>query len=568
MVGGYRLTARRLGAGIGLAGSLIALVGGTCGAANYPGPFAPPYNWQYRPQEPATGYGVPPTGAQPPWGEQGANPWSPYRGVQPGWGGQPQSPYPQQPQQRPTQPQAEPPRVEVEVANRQPYVQENVVLSVRVISTANLQTATPELPPSNEVLFQKVQEPKAHSRTGAQGRQEIVNEFVYALVPLRPGNLEIAPIRVTGVQTPTGYGRGGSAYDVSSPQGIQLQVRPAMPSVQPWLPLEELTLKATFDRPEKAEEGQPVTLVLQLDAVGGSGTQLPSLEQELQAGDFRVYREQTITDTKLSGDGTRLTGMRADFFTLVPRSGGKLHLPELRVPWWNVKTGIKEHAGLPIRTLQVEGETGPFGLPVGSRLIPAGSAGFWLPIAGLLLLVSGYWIGVWYKGRRLSGKEPLPPALRARLEGVHEALRETLGQALRRLNPRAWVRRAPARMQALLPPSIRFWMCVRQADPEPEPAAWSARIQTLSCGNFRLGERVSLRAMADRIGHLYPTANQDKLRALMRQLDAALYGKQPFDFPQWKRDFRHEVRPRPFSAGLFRLNRWYRRARLPELNPR
>jgi len=548
----------------GLSG-LWGLFGIACEAANYPGVYGPqpPMGWQYRPPDPNAPRGSAPA-AQPSWGEPAPNPWGAYPGAQPGWGNQPYSGYSNQ---RPATPVVESPRLEAEINNTQPYVQENLLLTLRVISSANVETATPELPASNDLLFQALRGPTAHSRSGSQGRMETINEFLYAVTPLRPGQVEVPPIRVTGTQTAGGYGNK-AAYDVSTPNRLPMQVRPAMPSVQPWLPLEQLTLKANFDRPEKAEEGQPVTLVLELDAVGGTGTQLPSLEPQLQAGDFRVYREQTLTDTKLTADGTHLTGTRTEFFTLVPRSGGQMRLPEIRVGWWNVKTGAKEYAGLPIKTLQVAGEPSAFGLRSGSTLIPAGAEGFWLPIAGLVLLVSGYWIGVWYKGRRIAGREPIPPVLREHWSGALAALNRSTGAALGRLDPSRWWPSLGQRLGAMLPASLRFWMCVRRLDGEPEPAAWSGKLQRLTCHNPSDSERASLPAISEQIRRIYPSVNPEKLGTLMQQLEGTLYGQKSLDFPRWKQEFRQQIRPRPVSSGWFRLSRWYRRERLPALNPR
>lgn len=546
---------------------LLALLATAVQGANYPGGYAPPPGgWQY--PAPSSGGAWPggPGGAQRPWGEQAPNPWGPYPGGQPGWGGQPQ--YPSGGQvQRPSHPQVEPPRVDVEISNRQPYLQESLLLTLRLISTTALETANPEIPSTNDLLFQKVQGPTVRSRSGDQGRQEIINELLYAVTPLRVGNLEVPPIRVLGNQSTGSYGGRAVAYDVSSPAALPIQVRPAMPSVQPWLPLVQLSLKATLDRPEKAEEGQPVTLVLQLDAIGTSGAQLPTLEGDLQAGDFRVYREQTITDTKLAADSSHLLGTRTEFYTLVPRSGGKLRLPEIRIPWWNVRTGNKEYASLPIKTLQVAGETGPFGLPLGAGVLSAGAAGFWLPILGLSLLVSGYWIGVWYKGRRQAGSEPIPPWISARWSVAWEGLRKRSRDGLRRLAPRRWWHRLAPRLGALLPAPLRFWMCLRQVEDEPDPAAWSGKVQRLSCHKLRLSDRAALPAMTERMIALYPAASSEKLHALMGELDGVLYGQKPLDFARWKGELRQQIRPRLISSGLFRLGRWYRRARLPELNP-
>jgi len=549
-----------------------------------------PGPWQYRPQEPTNARGTPPGYQQPPGppprpmpgfqqpGYQQPGYQQPAPGYQRGWPGQYQPPYRQQAGRQGT----EPPRLEVELSDHQPYVQENVLLKLRVVSDQNLETATPELPNSNDVLLQKVEGPKASSRTGARGNPEIVNEFVYTLTPLRAGNVEVPPLRVTGTFYGNGYGYGQSGdrrYEAASPEPIRLQVRPAMASVRPWLPLQDLALKATLDSGGEVEEGQPVTLTLELTAVGATGSQLPSMESLLRSPDFRVYREQTLNEGYLSSDGRRLQGQRTEYYTLVPRTGGKLQLPEIRVAWWNVTTGTKEYAGLPIRTLQVDGESGPFGLSSSASTVARGGLSWvWLPLAGVTLLLLGYWGGVWYRG--WAAKEASEAGAR---NGASAALRTRLGTGLsraaatlsaggaelsRRMNPAPVLRRIKPRLRKSLPPSTRFLSCVRAANREENPAAWAERFQDLTCHHLQFDTQTPLPGIAGQILSLRPGADPEQLRSLMQQLDGALYGNQDIDFMRWKKQFRSQVGRRRGLATLSGKRLHLTRARLPELNPR
>jgi hypothetical protein len=499
--------------------------------------------------------------------------YQPGAGYQRGWPGQYGSPYGQQT----TRQASRPPRVELEISDHQPYVQENVLLKLRVISDQNLDTATPELPNSNDVLLQKIEGPKARSRTNSKGSREIVNEFVYTLTPLRAGDVELPPLRVTGTSTGNGYGyaqTGGRRYEAESRDPVRLQVRPAMASVRPWLPLQDLTLNAILDGGKDVEQGQPVTLTMELTASGASGTQLPSLESLLRSEDFRVYKEQTLTEAKLSSDGRRLQGKRTEYYTLVPRSGGKLRLPEIRLPWWNVTTGTREYAGLPIRTLQVDGESGPLGLPpsVDARG-RGGAAWFWLPLLGLLLLLLGYWGGVWYRGRgeegpqRASRGPRLSEKLAASLRGAAAGAADRVGALGRRLNPAPLVAGLKPRLSRSLPPSTRFLMCVRSANREDDPAAWAERFQNMTCHHLQFESRTPLPGVTGRILSLRPGAEPEQLERLMQQLDAALYGNQDIDFARWKKQFRRQVgRVRGIARSSGRQLH-LSRARLPELNP-
>jgi hypothetical protein len=490
-------------------------------------------------------------------------------GYQRGWPGQYGPQYPQQTARRTSRA----PRVELELSDYQPYVQENVLLKLRVVSDRNLETATPELPNSNDVLLQKVEGPKARSRTGAHGGREIVNEFVYSLTPLHAGDVEVPPLRVTGTSSGNGYGygqAGGSRFEATTPEPLRLQVRPAMASVRPWLPLQDLNLKATLDGGEEVEQGQPVTLALELNAVGATGSQLPSLEAMLRSPDFRVYREQTLNEARLSTDGRRLEGRRTEYYTLVPRSGGKLRLPEIRLAWWNVTTGAREYAGLPIRTLQVEGEAGTFGLPPSANAIGRGGMSwFWLPLVGLLLLLLGYWGGVWYRGRlpKTSQKEPLSQRLGSGLKSAADRVSSGATDVAKRLNPAPMLGRLKPRLSRSLPPSTRFLMCVRAANREENPAAWADKFQDMTCHHLKFDSQTPLPGVTGRILALRPGADREQVRRLMQQLDGALYGNQDIDFKRWKKQFRRQVGRGQGLARSGGRKLHLTRARLPELNP-
>lgn len=558
-------------------------------AFNFPFPFPGsssrdnrppgPGPWQYRPQDPSNARGTPPD-PQPPAVPQRQMPGyqqpgyrQPGAGYQRGWQGQYQAPYRQQAGQQ----SGKPPRLELELSDHQPYVQENVLLKLRVVSDQNLETATPELPSSNDVLLQKIEGPNASSRTGAGGGREIVNEFVYSLTPLRAGNVEVPPLRVTGTSYGGGYGygqMGSRRFDATTAEPIRLQVRPAMASVRPWLPLQDLTLKATLDSGEEVEQGQPVTLTLELTAVGATGSQLPSLESLLRSPDFRVYREQTLNEGKLSSDGHSLQGQRAEYYTLVPRADGKLQLPEIRLAWWNVTTGTKEYAGLPIRTLEADGESGPFGLsPAAGASADSGLSWVWLLLVGATLLALGYWGGVWYMGR-------LPGASAKTSEkwGVRERLGSGLSSAaatvsagtasiVKRMNPAPLLGRIKPRLTNALPPSSRFLMCVRTANREADPAVWAERFEDLTCAHLQFDTQAPLPGVAGRILALRPGADRERIGSLMQQLDGALYGNQDIDFERWKKQFRDQIGRRRGLVSLSGRKLRLTRARLPELNP-
>jgi hypothetical protein len=569
----------------------------------------PPYQpWQFRPLEPSNARGVPPpypggepardaTGSppgQPPaWPPRG-QPQSHYGqpgGFQPG--AQPQYPYGQPPGQSGYgppprgQPQAmqpgqfQPgyrpapgsgyygpgalgagqPQLEVVVGERRPYVQQNVLVRLRVVSFGNLATASPALDGIADVLFEQVDGPNTSTR-GSGNRQEIVNEYVVTMTPLRAGPMEVGPIEVSGTLA------GGVPFTARTARPVELDVRPPIATLRPWLPLKTLRIAADLKDADGMARGRPATLTVELEAEGAVGSQLPSVESMLRSEDFRVYREQTMTDTRLADSGNTLIGKRIEVYTLVPHSGGRLQLPELRLAWWNVETATREASSVPIRVFNVAGESGPFGFADSAGARTSGDwQRYWLPVAGLGLLLLGYWGGVWLRSRSPGRRAPLWQLVQDGVALTGRGAAKGLALLARALNPAPLLRALRAALARLAPPSTRVYQCARAAAVEDNPAEWCLAFQRQACRRLAATAREPLPRMADRITALRPGADRARVQGLMQELDQALYNRADIDFARWKRDFRRALRPGAGALGSFVSGR-VQRAKLPELNPR
>ena len=532
--------------------------------APYGQPPAQQGPWQFRPQPPSNAQGTPPS--YQPEDAQGYGPGQQSAGYPPGWPpryspfqGQVPGQYPGQ-----YQTQATPARLEATVDEPEPYLQQPLLVRLQLITSDNPREANLELPSTGDALLKRLEGPTPGSRVSAAGRREIVNTFVISLVPLRPGSLEIPAIKVEG--TVPGYGGALQRFEAVTDRPIKLQVRPAMSAVIPWLPLKSLSLKASIDREETLVPGQPVTLALEVSAVGGTAAQLPSLEDQLSNPDLRVYREQVLTEGGLGPDGRDLIGRRTEYYTLVPQSAGRLILPEISVAWWNTELGVREVAHLPMRTLNIGGAGGPFNMPAS---MTAGDR--WglvsLPLIGLLLVLIGYWAGVIYGVRPGRVAPGLASKLTDGLRSAASLLGSLRDRLATRLRPAPLIARARSAAAAALPPSSRFLLCVRHANRAADPVDWCERFEADARSRLRFQGEATQPNLTKLILSLRPGADRATLTRLMQQLDAALYGRQPLDFARWKHDFSRQV-----GRGAGMLRRATRRARikraaLPALNP-
>ena len=121
-------------------------------------------------------------------------------------------------------------------------------------------------------------------------------------------------------------------------------------------------------------------------------------------------------------------------------------------------------------------------------------------------------------------------------------------------------------MAAAVPPSSRFLRCVRHANQASEPAEWCERFTADARTRLRLQDEAIQPGLVELILRLRPGARPDRIERLVRELDAALYGRRTLDFGRWKRELMSEVGR---GAGLRRIGRErIKRAGLPALNPR
>lgn len=482
----------------------------------------------------------------------------PYRPVNP-WA------YPSMPAAPRYQPQQSAPTVairpylETEIESTRAYVHQNLVMTIRVISTVNLKTATAQMQDNDDVIFRQLGDATVDTRT-RRGQTEIVNTLYFQLTPLRSGDIELETVRVTGnmdVAPPTEPG-----YEAVATTTVRLTVTDPEPGVKPWLPLHELVLSASLSNDERIGEGEPITLTVVQRAVGMSGAQLPSLETQLQAKEHRLYREKSDYEGIISKQG-QLVGTRTDRYTLVPQQGNEVVIPAIRVDWWNVSRQRKETAVLPSRLLNESvRRSGDEGQAVIGE--SAGATGYWLMwlVSLIIAFVLGrFWI------RLAPGLRRLRYWLWQQLNTASQpALRRT-AEILARMSPQRNLHRLRRSIADNLPRSARLWFCVRSADDEQDPDDWSQVLRFLINRRLGLSAHLPMSKLAERIIEIHPGADEDKIRALLNELEAALFAGRPIkDFDAWKRAFKRQIRPRLF-ARLKPRQRFLRTTGLPSLNP-
>lgn len=263
--------------------------------------------------------------------------------------------------------------IETGLEPRQPYVQQQVLYTVRLLHAVPITGGQLSEPQPANTLVQQLGDDR-HYATTRNGRRYQVTERRYALFPQGSGKLRLAAPVFDGEVRDGGrsgadplkrffgndplFGRG-LFDDMLSPgrrmrvrgQAAELDVLPRAAAGVHWLPAQQLTLKGTW-QPDGGEVavGEPLTLLLDITAEGLTGGQLPNLAPAAVDG-FDIYPDQAQRQS--DGGETGVTGHLQEKIAFIPRRDGKLVVPEIKLSWWDTQSNRERVASLPGRVLQV-----------------------------------------------------------------------------------------------------------------------------------------------------------------------------------------------------------------------
>jgi len=268
--------------------------------------------------------------------------------------------------------------LEAEVDSHFPYVQGQVLLTLRLWSAVSLQEGKLDDPEIEWGMVKRVGKDTSFE-TIRNGRRYQMTERRYAITPQKTGAQIIPPVLLSG-SIPDNRSQGSFLEDffdnrrrnqsggpftslfqttrpihIRSPK-VSLTVKdmPADVKGNVWLPAKELTIKETWSADTKnIQISEPLTRTVVMFAKGLRGEQLPELPVP-DYGSVKTYPDKAQTNTEF--DGTWVIGTREEKYALVPTQPGSVTVPGIRIPWWNIEKARWEIAELPSRTLTVLGD--------------------------------------------------------------------------------------------------------------------------------------------------------------------------------------------------------------------
>ena len=242
--------------------------------------------------------------------------------------------------------------IEVETDSDTVYVQQQLRLTVRLFLRTRLLDGSLSDPEPENALVRRIGQDIRYETKRADSTYSVF-ERQYAIFPQKSGALEIPPFRFQGLaqdRTQSNQQMFNSLFNQgrrirANSSAIKVDVTPPEASYigTNWLPAKKLQIEQVGQPVDEFEVGKPVTLKIQLQALGLTAEQLPEVIIPDTPG-LRSYPDQGIFETQ--DDGSDVVGIQLKSIALIPNEAGELALPDIEINWWNTETSQTETARL------------------------------------------------------------------------------------------------------------------------------------------------------------------------------------------------------------------------------
>lgn len=314
--------------------------------------------------------------------------------------------------------------LEVDAAPKNPFIQSQVIYTVRIYSRIEIVRASLNEPQLADAVIEKLGDDSTYT-TQVNGIDYAVTERKYAVFPQKSGRMTIQPLILTA-EVLTGsrpnfngfFGSQLTRTQKAVSKAVDLEVRPAPADYTGanWLSAEHVELAEEWSGDvQQMNVGEPLTRTLTLQARGATVGQLPELNTARTDDRIKVYPDQPVLQEQKKPDS--LVAVRQEKIALIPAKAGSYTLPAIEIPWFNTEKQAMETVKIPAVTITAKaaGETeADARTPAATPVKPpenapairtqAEQAGLWLWIS--VFLAAGWLLTVVYFLRKRPWAKP------------------------------------------------------------------------------------------------------------------------------------------------------------------
>ncbi|MFA5016975.1 MAG: BatD family protein [Methylobacter sp.] len=241
--------------------------------------------------------------------------------------------------------------LEVEATPQSPYVQSQVLYTVRLYRRVEIAQASLNEPELGDAVIEKLGDDSNYN-TQINGVNYLVTERKYSIFPQKSGSLTIKPLMLTAEVVantrPNFNGFFNSQMTKTkkiSSKSVTLDVKPAPATFtgKHWLSAEQLVLKEEWSGDnQQMKVGEPLTRTLTLLAKGTTVGQLPEINIGKIDDRLKTYPDQPVLQEQKKPEG--LIAFREEKIAIIPSKAGFYKLPAIEIPWFNSQSQKPETA--------------------------------------------------------------------------------------------------------------------------------------------------------------------------------------------------------------------------------
>ncbi len=245
--------------------------------------------------------------------------------------------------------------IELETSKTSAFVQEEILLTVRLLYAINLKNGALTEPSGDGVIVQQINK-GANYTTQRDNKTYQVLERKYAIFAENSGPLTLSPLVFEGEVTDKSrqsfgmFQRGRPVRKVSEMLELEIKQIPQEFVNQAWIPAKQVTLQQSWSQNKPYQVGEPITRSINLTVAGLAETQLPDLElQDIDGA--KIYQDKTETITRQ--DGQQLISSKVIKYAIIPTKQGSIEIPEFSLEWFDTNSQSAKVARIPASTLAV-----------------------------------------------------------------------------------------------------------------------------------------------------------------------------------------------------------------------
>jgi hypothetical protein len=222
--------------------------------------------------------------------------------------------------------------MKTEVSEIEPYLQQEVILSVQLYTSVAMQNANRSIPSHPNLVIERLIDDQMHYET-INGTQYQVLTRDYLAFPQRSGTLTIPP---QSIQAMINTSTGRRLIKVQSePLNLQVLPIPASYTGDTWLPSKNVTISTNLNKTnENPRVGDTLIWTIDISAKGALPEQIPTLDFN-STRNYKLYPKPPKFDNQKTANG--VVGKQTITVEVVPTEEGKLSLPDINVTYWDTE---------------------------------------------------------------------------------------------------------------------------------------------------------------------------------------------------------------------------------------